>query len=174
MHTVKTTALVHIFRDYNHFKMIYHLKGFSANVNTKMENEELQQRSQQLDDEINDLRQQLQQVEQQIRQRLQQLLQLDDDQLEHAALHIDEIIQELNDSGFFNKGLTAERIEKFDHFTADESLVGDQCIVCLDDLKVGTKMVRLDCHVSHYLCKTCTDNWFKDHNKCPLCNHVFN
>ena len=70
-------------------------------------------------------------------------------------------------------GLTRERIEIFEHFSADESLVGDQCTICFEDLKVGTKMVRLECHVSHYLCKTCTDNWFKEHNKCPLCNHVF-
>ena len=70
-------------------------------------------------------------------------------------------------------GLTRDRIEKFEHFSADESLVGDQCTICFEDLKVGTKMVRLDCHTSHYLCKTCTDNWFKEHNKCPLCNHVF-
>ena len=71
-------------------------------------------------------------------------------------------------------GLTPERIEQFEHFAADESLVGEQCIVCLKDLEIGTQMVRLDCHVSHYLCKTCTDEWFKDHKTCPTCNHVFN
>ena len=71
-------------------------------------------------------------------------------------------------------GLTPERIGRFEHFAADGSLVGEQCVVCLDDLKCGTRMVRLDCHVSHCFCKTCTDAWFKDHNKCPLCNHVFN
>ena len=71
-------------------------------------------------------------------------------------------------------GLTAERIEKFEHFAADDSLVGEQCIVCLVDLEVGTQMVRLDCHVSHYLCKSCTDEWFRNHKTCPTCNHIFN
>ena len=70
-------------------------------------------------------------------------------------------------------GLTRERIEKFEHFSADESLAGEECIVCLEDLEVGTEMVRLDCHVSHYLCETCTHAWFKEHKKCPTCNHVF-
>ena len=71
------------------------------------------------------------------------------------------------------RGLTSERIEKFQHFDVDESMVGEQCIVCLSDLKIGTQMVRLDCHVDHYLCKTCTNVWFKDHNTCPTCRHTF-
>ena len=71
-------------------------------------------------------------------------------------------------------GLTRERIGRFEHFAADESLVGEQCVVCLENLEAGMNMVRLECHVSHYFCNTCTDAWFKDHNKCPLCNHVFN
>ena len=71
-------------------------------------------------------------------------------------------------------GLSPNRIGRFEHFAADESLVGEQCIVCLEDLEVGTQMVRLDCHVNHYLCKTCTDEWFKDHKTCPTCNHIFN
>ena len=76
--------------------------------------------------------------------------------------------------GTDSPGLSPERIERFEHFAADESLVGEQCIVCLEDLEIGTQIVRLDCHVSHYLCKTCTDEWFKNHNTCPTCNHIFN
>ena len=71
------------------------------------------------------------------------------------------------------KGLTAVRIGKFEHFVADESLVGDQCLVCMSDLEIGTQMVRPDCHVSHYLCKICADTWFKDHKSCPTCREVF-
>ena len=73
-----------------------------------------------------------------------------------------------------SNGLTPERIERFEHFDADESLVGETCLVCMNDLEVGTKMVRLDCHVDHYLCKVCAHGWFKDHNTCPTCRHVFN
>ena len=72
------------------------------------------------------------------------------------------------------RGLTPERIGRFQHFDADESMVGQHCIVCMSDLEVGTKMVRLDCHVDHYLCKTCTDGWFKGHRTCPTCRHAFN
>ena len=85
-----------------------------------------------------------------------------------------EVLQQLEQQAMQQTGLTAERIKRFEHFNADESLVGEDCIVCLDELQIGTGMVRLDCHVNHYLCKKCTDAWFKDHKKCPLCNHVFN
>ena len=71
------------------------------------------------------------------------------------------------------RGLTPERIENFEHFDADESMVGERCIICMDDLEVGTKMVRLDCHVDHYLCQKCANSWFKDHKTCPTCRRVF-
>ena len=71
------------------------------------------------------------------------------------------------------KGLTSKQIRKFQRFDADESMIGEQCIVCMNDLVVGTKMVRLDCHVDHYLCKTCAYGWFKNHKTCPTCRHKF-
>lgn len=71
------------------------------------------------------------------------------------------------------QGLTPERIEIFENFTADESLVGEQRIVCLGGLRIDMEMVRLDNDISHYFCKSCTDTWFKGHNKCSICNHVF-
>ena len=84
--------------------------------------------------------------------------------------------QYLDDDNEFDqsKGLTPERIQKFQHFDADESLVGEQCLVCMSDLKIGTPMVRLDCHVDHILCKTCVEKWFKDHKTRPSCRHAFN
>ena len=71
------------------------------------------------------------------------------------------------------QGLTSERIEKFEHFTADESLVGEQCLICMNDLEFGMEMVRLDCHVDHILCKVCVKKWFKNHKTCPTCRHAF-
>ena len=97
-------------------------------------------------------------------------LQQDIEQLQQAVLQEYQMLGRW----LLNIGLTAERIGRFEHFNADESLVGEDCIVCLDELQIGVQMVRLDCHVNHYLCKKCTDAWFKDHKKCPLCNHVFN
>ena len=72
------------------------------------------------------------------------------------------------------QGLTSERIEKFEHFTADESLVGEQCLVCMNDLEIGMEIVRLDCHVDHILCKVCVAKWFKNHKTCPTCRQKFN
>ena len=72
-----------------------------------------------------------------------------------------------------SQGLTSERIDKFEHFTADESLVGEQCLICMNDLEIGIEMVRLDCHVDHILCKVCVEKWFKNHKTCPTCRHAF-
>ena len=70
-------------------------------------------------------------------------------------------------------GLTPARIGGFEHFNANEAMVGEQCNVCLEDLEAGTQMVRLDCHISHYFCRNCIYVWFENNNKCPLCNRVF-
>ena len=69
-------------------------------------------------------------------------------------------------------GLRPERIQKFQHFVADESLVGDQCGVCLDYIEIGRRMMRLDCN--HVFCPDCVGGWFVNHNTCPNCRHVFN
>ena len=71
-------------------------------------------------------------------------------------------------------GLTPARIGGFEHFNANEAMVGEQCNVCLEDLEAGTQMVRLDCHVNHYFCRRCIYKWFEDHNTCPTCRCVFN
>ena len=72
-----------------------------------------------------------------------------------------------------NSGLTPERVERFQHFNAGESKVGERCPVCLGDLQVDTILVRLDCHVDHYLCRSCAIGWFRDNSTCPLCRHAF-
>ena len=72
-----------------------------------------------------------------------------------------------------HKGLTPARIQQFLQFTADESMVGDRCGVCLDDIEVGRRMMRLDCDGQHVFCKDCVEGWFADHNTCPNCRHEF-
>ena len=75
-----------------------------------------------------------------------------------------------------SRGLTVERIEKFKHFEADESLAGEQCCICLGDIEVGKSMVRLDCEGSngkHILCVADANKWFADNKTCPLCRHDF-
>ena len=111
----------------------------------------------------------------QLQERLQELqvrrqqLQVRRQQLQENQQHLQEIVQE----DIPLRGLTPKRIEEFQHFDADQSMLSDRCIFCLSDLKVGMQMVRLDCHVDHYLCRVCASGWFKDHNTCPSCRHEF-
>ena len=72
-----------------------------------------------------------------------------------------------------NRGLTTQRIEKFGRFALDESTVGHKCLVCQDDPAIGTRMVRLDCHVDHVFCEQCAVPWFEGHNTCPTCRQAF-
>ena len=70
-------------------------------------------------------------------------------------------------------GLTPARIQQFHKCLADESLVGDRCSICQDDIEVGRKMMRLDCNGQHVFCQDCVEGWFADHKTCPNCRHAF-
>ena len=71
------------------------------------------------------------------------------------------------------QGLTQERIRRFQLFMADESNVGDQCSICMEEIDVGRRMRRLDCDGQHAFCQVCIEGWFAGHNSCPLCRHKF-
>ena len=71
------------------------------------------------------------------------------------------------------QGLTPARIQQFEKFAADESHVGDQCAICMDDIEVGRNMMRLNCDGHHTYCQVCIEGWFAYHNTCPLCRHAF-
>ena len=71
------------------------------------------------------------------------------------------------------QGLTPQRIQQFEQFTADESFVGDQCVICMGDIEIGRNMMRLDCDGQHTFCQVCIEGWFADHKTCPNCRHVF-
>ena len=70
-------------------------------------------------------------------------------------------------------GLNPRKIRSFKLFTADESHVGDQCSICMEDIDVGRRMRRLTCDGQHYFCQECIEKWFAEHNTCPLCRHIF-
>ena len=72
-----------------------------------------------------------------------------------------------------DKGLSPERIQQFLQFEADESHVGDQCQVCLEEFEVGRLMKQLDCGGRHFFCSGCIDQWFANHKTCPICRHNF-
>ena len=86
-------------------------------------------------------------------------------QVERVQLQVEEKKRQLL------KGLTSKTIKKFYHFEANISLVGDQCSICMEDIEVGRKMMRLNCY--HVFCQICIEGWFVDHNTCPNCRHVF-
>ena len=71
------------------------------------------------------------------------------------------------------ENLTPERIQQFNKFQADESFVGDQCVICMGDVEIGRNMMRLDCDGQHTFCQVCIEGWFADHNTCPICRHTF-
>ena len=80
-------------------------------------------------------------------------------------------LQGLNDEE--QRGLTAQRIQQFDKFQADESFVGDQCVICIGDIEIIRNMMRLDCDGQHTFCQVCIEGWFAIKKTCPICRHVF-
>ena len=79
-----------------------------------------------------------------------------------------------NDDDEPQRGLTPRSVRRFHLFTADETHSEDQCGICLEDVDVGRRMRRLTCDGLHCFCKECIEEWFANHNTCPLCRHVFN
>ena len=56
---------------------------------------------------------------------------------------------------------------------ADESLVGEQCGICLKGIKEGMRMIRLSCNCNYIICHRCVVNCLALKNKCPFCRHSF-
>ena len=84
------------------------------------------------------------------------------------------IIQELQRINLrIPQGLSLDVIEKFSRFTADQSHVGDQCAICMEDFEIGRNMMRLDCDGQHTFCQVCIEGWFAEHNTCPICRQIF-
>ena len=80
-------------------------------------------------------------------------------------------LQDLNNEE--QQGLTAQRLQKFEQFQADESFVDDQCVICMGDIEIGRNMMRLDCDGQHTFCQVCIEGWFATKKTCPICRHVF-
>ena len=92
-------------------------------------------------------------------------------ELQQQSETIQQIIEDKRQQ--LHKGILPARIQQFNQFEADESLAGDRCGVCLDDIEVGRKMMRLDCNGQHVFCQDCVEGWFADHDTCPNCRHTF-
>ena len=68
------------------------------------------------------------------------------------------------------KGLTPDRMARLRHFGAEECDAIDPCCVCMEDIEVGSPLVRLDC--KHVMCQVCAYNWMSISKTCPLCRHA--
>ena len=58
---------------------------------------------------------------------------------------------------------------KYHKIKKDDLLITnqDQCIICLEEYKVGLYKRKLMCgHIFH---KKCVDRWFKKDERCPIC-----
>ena len=71
------------------------------------------------------------------------------------------------------QGLTPKRIQQFEQFTADKSFVGEQCVICMEEIEIGRNMMRLNCDGHHTFCQVCIERWFANHKTCPICRHEF-
>ena len=94
----------------------------------------------------------------------------------HISLHVLQIRENLRQqqrNTNLHQGLSSDVIEKFTRFTADQSHVGDQCSICMENYEIGRNMMRLDCDGKHAFCQVCIEGWFADHKTCPLCRHMF-
>ena len=58
-------------------------------------------------------------------------------------------------------------------YTADESLVGEKCGICFNDIEKGMNMRRLSCNCEHVFCRDCVVTWLTINNNCPNCRHSF-
>ena len=72
-----------------------------------------------------------------------------------------------------SRGLSPARIKQFQHFKADESLVGEKCSICLANFKAGRRLIRLDCEGRHVFHQVCIEGWFAGKTTCPNCRHAF-
>ena len=83
---------------------------------------------------------------------------INDDDYEEIETDEDDIDSDLEDStdDYYDeqKGRTPARIQQFYKLKEDESLIGDRCSVCQDDIEVGRRMMRLDCNGQHVFCQT--------------------
>lgn len=46
-----------------------------------------------------------------------------------------------------------------------------ECVICKDDISNKTVVRKMEC--SHWYCCECSERWFKENKKCPVCNYLF-
>ena len=58
-------------------------------------------------------------------------------------------------------------IEKIDYIIVKKDFENNECIICLDDMKISDHIKILKCgHIYHY---KCINDWFEVKKECPIC-----
>ena len=98
---------------------------------------------------------------------------------ENFINYVEERIQETDDEMSdtddeeMETGLCPQIVQKFKKFTADDSFVDEQCVICMEDVEIDRNMMRLNCDGQHTFCQVCIEKWFDNHKTCPTCRHEF-
>ena len=90
----------------------------------------------------------------------------------HIFYYVKRILKNLQQQRI-QQGYRSIKFKMFTLFMADESHVGDQCSICMEDFEIGRNIMRLNCDGKHVFCQVCIEGWFADHKTCPLCRHMF-
>ena len=93
------------------------------------------------------------------------------DCLQNIFINLQQHQQQLYDVQ--QNGLTPKLIRRFQLFTADETHVGRQCSICMEEIDFDRRLRRLTCDGQHYFCQECFEGWFAEHKTYPLCRHMF-
>jgi hypothetical protein len=66
-----------------------------------------------------------------------------------------------------------ENICKSEKIKENDELVGNTCLICHEDFKVGEFKRKLPANCNHIYHKKCIDKWLKKKSSCPVCRYEF-
>ena len=91
-------------------------------------------------------------------------------QRQHSNENSDRLIEGVDPPGS-QRGLTDDRISRFEYFRADQESVDEGCAICIDGVEMNKMMIKLDC--SHFYCGEFIRKRFEKNKTCPLCKKEF-
>jgi len=66
-----------------------------------------------------------------------------------------------------------ENLCKSEKIKKDDKLLGNTCLICQEDFKIGEYKRKLPNNCNHIYHKKCIDKWLKKKNSCPICRQEF-
>jgi hypothetical protein len=77
-----------------------------------------------------------------------------------------------NEENENSQGLSRMQIIELERqsYLADDTSIGEQCSICLDEIEAGSSILKLSCeHVYH---SACIIRWYTENNTCPICRTI--